>query len=59
MNYKKQKRKQNYKKTIWINWKRALIRKQNESNKEINQTEKKQKREKNEMTLLKWVEFSN
>ena len=42
MKYKKQKRKQNYKKTIC---KRALIRKQNESNKEINQTERKQKRE--------------
>ena len=46
INYINQKRQQNYKKkTKWIEKKRTLIRKQNESNKEIKQNERKQKRE--------------
>ena len=46
INYRNQKRQQNYKKKQYeFNKRRTSIRKQNESNKEIKQKERKQKRE--------------
>ena len=45
INYRKQKRQQNYKKIYELNKRRKLIRKQTESNKKMKQNERRQKRE--------------